>query len=200
MNKLLEKIKKCEHGFKPITTVGDGMLATTSVDHIALATTYLKDESCQVRMLATYLLGKLSASDPRALKLLETKIATDSNWRVQEMLAKAVDDYCQSSGYQESLPTIKKWLSNKNPNLRRAVVEGLRIWTSRPYFKDNPAMAVQLIAPLRAKARESKYLTKSIGNALRDIRKKHKNLVQQEISGWDLTDKTIASIKKSIEK
>ncbi|WP_038009100.1 DNA alkylation repair protein [Terrimonas ferruginea] len=200
MNKLLEKIKSIEHGFTHIVAAGDTILADEAVDPLSFANTCLKDDSYQVRMLATYLLGHLSVDHPKALKTLETKVAADENWRVQEMLAKAFDYYCQSNDYEQSLPTIKKWLADKNPNIRRAVVEGLRIWTGRPFFKDNPAIAIQLIASLRSKAGESEYLLRSVANALRDIRKKHASLVDQEISGWDLTNKTTSSIKKIIEK
>ncbi len=199
MNKLLDKIKKIEHGFKHISAAGDILLADPSIDHINLAIGYLKDESYQVRMLATHILGKLSVNSASALKLLETKVARDQNWRVQEMLAKAFDHYCQAKGYQNSLPVIKKWLSAKDPNVRRAVVEGLRIWTTRPFFKENPNKAIQLIAQLRVNADETEYLLRSVGNALRDIRKKHKELVDGEIAGWDLTDKTVSTIKKLIE-
>lgn len=200
MNTLLEKIKKIEHGFTHIVAAGDTILANSSVDPLAFATSCLKDDSYQVRMLATYLLGQLSINNSKALKMLETKVAADENWRVQEMLAKAFDYYCQSKGYEQSLPTIKKWLSDKNPNIRRAVVEGLRIWTARPFFKENPDTAIQLIASLRSKSGESEYLLRSVANALRDIRKKHAALVDQEISCWDLTNKTASSIKKIIEK
>lgn len=200
MNKLLEKIKEIEHGFTHIVTAGDAILADHPVDPLAFAISRLKDDSYQVRMLATYLLGQLSISNPKALKVLETKVAADDNWRVQEMLAKAFDYYCQSKGYEQSLPTIKKWISHKKPAIRRAVAEGLRIWTGRPFFKDHPAIAIQLISSLRDKAGESEYLLRSVGNALRDIRKKHAPLVDREISRWKLTGKTDLSIKKIIEK
>jgi len=200
MNKILEKIKGIEHGFTHIVAAGDTVLADDTVDPLVFANTCLKDEHYQLRMLATYLLGQLSVNNPQALKILETKVAADENWRVQEMLAKAFDYYCQVKGYEQSLPIIKKWLSHKNPPVRRAVVEGLRIWTGRPFFKENPVIAIQLIAPLRSKAGESEYLLRSVANALRDIRKKHAALVDREISGWDLSNKTISSIKKLIEK
>lgn len=106
------------------------------------------------------------------------------------MLAKAFDHYCKTIGYEESLPTIKKWLTDRNPNVKRAVIEGLRIWTSRPYFKDNPTTAIQLIS--EHKSDESEYLRKSVGNALRDIAKKYPDKVLNEISTWDLTDKKTA--------
>ncbi|MBO9657301.1 MAG: HEAT repeat domain-containing protein [Chitinophagaceae bacterium] len=200
MNRIIDKIKTIEHGFKHIIIAGDTILADSSTDHITLAAGYLKDESFQVRMLATYMLGQLSVSHPRALKLLETKVASDSNWRVQEMLAKAFDHYCQSKGYEASLPQINKWLSGKDTAICRAVVEGLRIWTGRPFFRENPQIAIELIAALKIRAGESVYLLKSIGNALHDIRKKFPDLVDREIAQWDLTEAAVLSIVKLVKR
>lgn len=190
MKKLIDDIKKIEHGFKHIVEAGDIILADKTQNHFDLATKFLSDDTYQVRMLATYLLGQLSTDNSKALKLLETKVAHDKNWRVQEMLAKAFDHYCKTIDYEKSLPAIKKWLTDRNPNVKRAVIEGLRIWTSRPYFKDNPAIAIQLIS--KHKSDESEYLRKSVGNALRDIGKKHTDKVFEEISTWDLTNKKTA--------
>ncbi|MGC4234627.1 MAG: DNA alkylation repair protein [Niabella sp.] len=187
MKKLIDNIKKIEHGFKHIVEAGDIILADKAQKHFDLATKFLSDDSYQVRMLATYLLGQLSTDNPNALKLLETKVADNKDWRVQEMLAKAFDHYCRTIGYKKTLPTIKKWLTDRNPNVKRAVIEGLRIWTSRPYFKDNPVTAIQLIS--EHKSDESEYLRKSVGNALRDIGKKHTDKILDEIATWDLTNK-----------
>ena len=146
MKHIINNIKKIEHGFQHIIEAGDIILPDKTPKHSELATKLLTDDSYQVRMLATYLLGKLSTNNPEALETLEIKVAADKNWRVQEMLAKAFDHYCQTTGYEKSLPVIKKWLSDENPNVKRAVTEGLRIWTSRPYFKDNPEVAIRLIS------------------------------------------------------
>ena len=64
------------------------------------------------------------------------------------------------------VPLLADWLSDTNPNVRRAVSEGLRVWTSRPYFKDNPAVAINLLST--RKNDNSEYVRKSIGNALKD--------------------------------
>jgi 3-methyladenine DNA glycosylase AlkC len=101
---------------------------------------------------------------------------------VQEILAKAFDRYCADIGYEQALPVIKEWLSDSSPNVRRAVTEGLRIWTGRPYFRDHPEIAVQLLSRLRDD--ESEYVRKSVGNAIRDISKKHKELVRNELQRW----------------
>lgn len=198
MKQLIDRIKKVEHGFKHIIEVGDSMLGDKAENHFELAKGFLSDQSYQMRMLGTYLLGQLSIKNPAAFKLLETTVAADQNWRVQEMLAKAFDYYCKTIGYEKSLPTIKKWLSNKNPNVKRAVIEGLRIWTSRPYFKENPTVAINLIG--EHKEDESEYLRKSVGNSLRDIRKKNRELVDRETSGWNTTNPKIKFVKKLIEK
>ena len=87
-------------------------------------------------MLATTILGRLAITNNEALCFLKEQISTDENWRVQEMLAKAFDEVCKHRGYEASLPLIEEWINDDNPNVIRAVTEGLRIWTSRPYFKE----------------------------------------------------------------
>jgi 3-methyladenine DNA glycosylase AlkC len=114
---------------------------------------------------------------------------------VQETLAKAFDRYCSDSGYEKSLNTIREWLRDGNPNVRRAVTEGLGIWTSREYFRDRPEVAVRLLSPLRLD--ESEYVRRSEGNALRDISKKHKDLIKSELENWDVSDKRVRETYKS---
>lgn len=118
--------------------------------------------------------------------------------RVQEVLAKAFDRFCADTGYEAALPSIKAWLADANPNVRRAVTEGLRIWTGRPYFKEYPEFAVQLLAKLRDD--DSEYVRKSVGNALRDISKKHQALVKQELDSWDLSSKEVQQTHKLASK
>ena len=137
-------------------------------------------------MLATTILGRLAAEDNNALYFLKERISTDENWRVQEMLAKAFDEVCKYRGYETSLPLIEEWINDDNPNVVRAVTEGLRIWTSRPYFKEKPSVAIALIS--KHKAHESEYLRKSVGNALKDISKKHRELIRAEVQQWDLSN------------
>ena len=199
VKQLVEDLKKAEHGFKYIIVAGEELLADKSVDHFNIACNLMTEPSFQARMLATYLLGKLwTLSNNNALQLLKTKVAKDDNLRVQEMLAKVIDSYCKTKGYENSLIIIQEWLNDKNPNLKRAVIEGLRIWTGRPYFQDNPLMAIKLIS--EHKNNESEYVRKSAGNALRDIGKKHKELVLKEIATWDLTDPKVSFTQKLVVK
>lgn len=187
LQSILDHITSIENGFKHIIEAGDQILSDQKEDHFQLAMEFLKSNDYQVRMLATYILGQLSPTHPEALEFMKEKISPDPNWRVQEMLAKSFDYYCSASGYEESLPEIRKWLSDPDANIKRAVIEGLRIWTGRPYFKDHPEAAIDLISKHRAD--ESEYVRKSTGNALRDIGKKHPDLINRELSGWDLKDK-----------
>ena len=104
----------------------------------------------------------------------------------------AFDTFCKANGYEKSVSIMREWMSNDNANTRRAVTEGLRIWTSRPYFKDYPEKAIELIASLNDD--ESEYVRKSVGNSLRDISKKFPDLVRVELQTWDLSSKRILQV------
>ena len=147
----------------------------------------------QVRMYSVFLFGYLS-DDNDILTFMRDKVSKDNNWRVQEVLAKAFDEYCKNKGYENSIPVVDEWLSSDNPNTRRAVTEGLRIWTSRPYFKENPQEAIKRITPLKEDA--SEYVRKSVGNALRDISRKFPELISEELKNWNLETKEIKQVYK----
>ena len=150
-----------------------------------------RSEVYQVRMYAVFLLGHLS-QESDVLSFLRDDVSADSNWRVQEVLAKAFDDFCAVRGYEAALPVIDEWLSDPRPNVRRAVTEGLRIWTRRPYFRDHPGDAIARLSKLRSDA--SEYVRKSVGNALRDISKKHPELVAAELRTWSLETTEVAQV------
>lgn len=165
----------------------------------ALRVAYLayRSEVYQVRMYAAFLLGHLS-QDPNVLSFLRDEVSGDTNWRVQEVLAKAFDDFCAVRGYEEALPVIDEWLGDPRPGVRRAVTEGLRIWTSRPYFRNNPQEAIRRLAVLRPDA--SAYVRKSVGNALRDISKKYPELVTVELGTWNLETKEVSQVYRLASK
>jgi len=143
-------------------------------------------------------LGRLASKSKESLDFLKRCVSQDNDWRVQEILAKAFDRYCVDIGYEQSLPIIKKWLADSSPNVRRAVTEGLRIWTGRPYFREHPKVAIQLLSQFRYD--ESEYVRKSVGNALRDISKKYKELVKDELSTWDITNRGVKQTYKLASK
>ena len=182
IDKVLSDIIAIKNGFQHILDGADGILSTYSKEQcFVFALELFKHEAYQARMLAT--------TNDDALYFLKEQVSTDENWRVQEMLAKAFDEVCKRRGYEMSLSLIEEWINDDNPNVVRAVTEGLRIWTSRPFFKENPSVAIALIS--KHKAHESKYLRKSVGNALRDISKKHAELIRQEVEQWDLSNPRI---------
>lgn len=188
IHNVLNTILQIENGFQHIIDGADGILSAYSKEQcFDFALELFKYKAYQARMLATMILGRLAAEDNNALCFLKERISTDENWRVQEMLAKAFDEVCNHRGYEMSLPLIEEWLEDdNNPNVIRAVTEGLRIWTSRPFFKENPSVAIALIS--KHKAHESAYLRKSVGNALKDISKKHCELIRSEVQQWDLSN------------
>ena len=162
-----------------------------------LAFLAFKSNVYQVRMYSVFLFGYLSSYE-EILIFMRDEVSKDDNWRVQEVLAKAFDEFCKQTGYEKSLPVIDDWLQNNNPNVRRAVTEGLRIWTSRPYFKDNPDEAIKRIATLKEDS--SEYVRKSVGNALRDISKKFPELIKEELDSWDVKSKEIQKVYKLASK
>ncbi len=57
-------------------------------------------------------------------------------------------------------------------------------------IEDHPPVAIQLLSQLRHD--EGEYVRRSVGNALRDISRKHAALVRAELETWDISDKRIA--------
>ncbi len=184
-------VSKVKDGFKPIQAEAAKILAQYSThDSLQLAQRLYASEVHQARMLATLIFGKLATLSPETFTFLKERVSRDDDWRVQEMLAMAFDTYCKAVGYEKALPAIKEWLDDQHHNVRRAVSEGLRIWTHRDYFKQHPAIAIQLLGSLKDDDHE--YVRKSAGNALRDISRFHKELVQAELETWDTSNKNIA--------
>ena len=183
-----------ENGFKEEEKRALTDYKSNDNEHIKkLAFLAYKSDTYQVRMYGVFLFGYLSEQDD-VLIFMRDEVSKDDNWRVQEVLAKAFDEFCKQTGYKKSLPVIDEWLKNNNPNTRRAVTEGLRIWTSRPYFKENPSEAIERIASLKEDA--SEYVRKSAGNALRDVSKKFPELIKMELSSWKLESREIKQVYK----
>jgi 3-methyladenine DNA glycosylase AlkC len=176
-----------QHGFKEMKLMADQLVSELKTpDALYKAARELYDSpSYQVRMTAVFVFGAIALRKPEALAFLRETVSGDSSWQVQEILAQAFNQFCAENGYEQSLPIITSWVEDFRPNVRRAASEGLRIWNYKPYFKEHPEQALQLLASL--KADESEYVRKSAGNAIRDISRKEKALVSQELKRWDIT-------------
>lgn len=196
---LIQRVQKTQHGFTDIQKAAEEVFANhTRAETLSLAKELFASDVPQARMLATFLFGKLASKSKESFALLRKRVSQDENWRVQEILAMAFDQYCKDSGYEKSLPVIKDWLTDANPNVRRAVTEGLRIWTTRDYFREQPEVAIKLLSQLRAD--QSEYVRKSVGNALRDISRKHQELIRTELQNWDTSDKHVLQTYKLASK
>jgi 3-methyladenine DNA glycosylase AlkD len=192
---IVERARKTENGFKDLERAADEVAEThNAAQSREVALELLRSEFHQARCVGTFILGRLAAGDPDALAVLRECVSRDSDWRVQEIFAKAFDRFCADAGYEAALPVIREWLSAPSPNVRRAVTEGLRIWTGRPYFRDHPEVAIELLSPLRGG--DSAYLRKSVGNALRDISKKHPDLIRREVATWNLDEPSVRHTHK----
>ena len=196
MNKYIKNLEKefsvIKSGFKVQEKKAINDYKSKGIEYIKeLAFLAYHSEVYQVRMYGVFLFGYLS-TDKEILTFMREEVSKDDNWKVQEVLAKSFDEFCKSIGYEKTLTVIDEWLNHDNPNTRRAVTEGLRIWTSRPYFKENPREAIRRIANL--KEDKSEYVRKSAGNALRDISKKFPELIKDELNTWKLENKEINQV------
>jgi len=196
---LILRAKQTKNGFLDIKQASEEVVTgNIPKDSFRLAKELFESEVNQARSLATFILGHLAAKSSEALHFLRTRVSQDADWGVQEILAKAFDNYCAVIGYEQSLPVITAWLADSNPNVRRAVTEGLRIWTGRPYFRDHPDIAIELLSRLRDD--NSEYVRRSVGNALKDISKKNKALVADELRSWDISNKSVKQTFKLASK
>ena len=174
--KSLEKeLSLFEHGFKEEEKRALADYKTNDKNYIKrLAFLAFKSDVYQVRMYSVFLFGYLS-EDSDILTYMKDEVSKDSNWRVQEVLAKAFDEFCKKIGYEKSLPVIDEWLNNENPN-----------------------EAIRRIADLKNDS--SEYVRKSVGNALRDISKKFPDLIKIELENWKLESKEINQVYKLASK
>ena len=196
---LIKQVRKTQHGFLDIQKAADEVAdGQSDEESLRIAKKLFSSDIYQARTLAIFIFGRLAANSNKSLEFLKQCVSQDNDWRVQEILAKAFDRYCADVGYEQALPVIKEWLADSSPNVRRSVTEGLRIWTGRSFFRDHPEVAIQFLSQLRND--ESEYVRKSVGNALRDISKKHNELVKNELQQWDITSKRINQTHKLASK
>jgi 3-methyladenine DNA glycosylase AlkC len=151
------------------------------------------------RAFALAVLGGLAAQDEQALAFLFEHCGDDPAWQANEALAMAFDDYCAAHGYERAIPEMRRWLASPRANLRRAVSEGLRPWTAskRAVFAQNPQLAIDLLGTL--KDDPSRYVQESAGNALRDIGRKHFDMVLAALRAW-LAESPQSRPRKTIAK
>lgn len=141
----------------------------------------------EVRFFCSLLLGIMASDNVACLDFLKNEYCNDENWRVQEANAKAFNLFCEHNGYKNSVETISDWLGHSNENVRRAATEGLRVWTSKPYFCEHPQKAIDFLAGLKEDT--SQYVRKSVANCYSDIGKTYPMLVLSCFSTWDINNR-----------
>lgn len=157
-----------------------------------------QSDNFQIQEVGVFLVGYIADVYPDALDFLHDTVSQHESWKVQEILAMAFDLHCAKIGYENALPLIKRWFADPDANIRRAASEGLRVWTSRPYFREHPKVAIALLASHRED--ESGYVRNSAGNSLRDISKRFPELVAAELQTWDLSSKKAMQVHKLANK
>ncbi|MCL2834168.1 MAG: DNA alkylation repair protein [Treponema sp.] len=151
-----------------------------------------------IQAFGVFIMGLIASKNKKIYDFLKNEVSKNTSWQVQEFLAMAFDNYCKGIGYRNSLGVINDWLKCKNENNRRAAIEGLRIWTKRPYFMNNPEEAIKIISD--HKDDTSDYVRRSAGNSLKDISKEFPELIKQEIDKWNLDIKQIKQVYKLASK
>jgi len=175
ISSLEEEFSLIEHGFKEEEKRALEDYKSNDNQYIKkLALLAYKSNVYQVRMYGVFLLGNLS-DDDEILTFMRDEVSKDDNWRVQEVLAKAFDEFCKKIGYEKALSIIDEWLENDNPN-----------------------EAIERLVNLKEDS--SEYVRKSVGNALRDISKKFPELIKNELVSWDLQSKEINQVYKLASK
>jgi 3-methyladenine DNA glycosylase AlkC len=167
-----------------IQQAGRDFLSAAPPNAFEQAAEWYRHPAWEVRAFALATLGGLAGHDERAAAFLFEQCGADPAWQANEALAMAFDDYCAALGYAQAIPLIRQWLAAPQANLRRAVSEGLRPWTAskRTVFAHDPALAIELLGMLKDDS--SRYVQESAGNALRDISRKHADLVIAALRGW----------------
>src|SRR4030042_2549122 len=161
IEKILKEVSNEIQGFKVKEKLANDFINTHSEsESLKIAIVLFNTNEYQIRAFATFILGNIAHKSEKAFFFLKNNVSKDENWRVQEILAKAFDKFCSDTGYEKSLPVIEEWLANENPNVRRAVTEGLRIWTNRDFFNIHPDKAVRLLSNL--KNDKSEYVRNSV--------------------------------------
>lgn len=105
---LSQRVQKTKHGFTDIQKAAEEVFAShNKAETFSLAKELFAADVPQARMLAASLFGKLAAKSKESFTFLRKCVSLDQDWRRQEILARAFDQYCKDSGYENSLPVIK---------------------------------------------------------------------------------------------
>ena len=97
---IIERMQTVTSGFGPIKLEAQTLVsANTASDSLNIAKELLESPYYQARMLATFMLGMIADKSPEAFALLLETVSIDPDWRVQEILAQAFDQYCTNEGY-----------------------------------------------------------------------------------------------------
>lgn len=104
------------------------------------------------------------------------KLAESDDWKEREVAATALVEISKKKS-DEVVSEMKKWSSDKNPNIRRTSSEGLR-----DIARKNPAQVLPIIENL--KTDENLYVKKSVANILRNASRKDPDFVLTVCKKW----------------
>ncbi len=101
IEEIVKRSRKTEHGFNDLQLAANEIiLSGDAARSKQISLELLCSEFHQARCVGTFLLGHLAALDLDALHILKDRVSNDDDWRVQEILAKAFDQFCRDTGYR----------------------------------------------------------------------------------------------------
>jgi hypothetical protein len=109
IDKLIERVQNMKYGFKDIQKAAYELIDEQTVNaNYSLARQLFNSEVFQVRCLAVFMFGRLAANSNKTVDFLKKDVSKDNDWRVQEILAKAL------TGFVQTLVTKNLYLPSRN--------------------------------------------------------------------------------------
>ena len=197
LSETMDIIDEAPRTFAALGGIADEIVDENDGDKcMMLASALYSATDYRPRCVAAFLWAAQAGFNDTAERRLTESVGRDSEPRVQEVLSRAFNRLCGERGYSSSQPLMERWLSHSLPAVRKAAVQGPRIWTRRPFFCDNPHKALEILGPSRTDP--SSTVRRLTAAAVREIAEDFPEVTRRIVSKWDFPNPKIAKLYSSI--